>query len=409
MLNKLAVLSLVIFCWASTASAQYYDTLPKGVRMIFSRYIKSDVSSSYNQTQSETPYTYEIETDISTLEKIEDSTVQEVLEMFEPYPEAYNKISLGTHRMEGDASVEVNVFAFGYGITDRVMAYVGVPIYDARVNIRYTKEKNSSEQEVAETLQNMYGDNWAQTLGNIVEKVYAIDGGTIQSGVTNALGYEELGDWQAQGLGDIEFGLMYNFLRKDDYGFLVTFGGVAPTGYVDDPDILQDIGFGDGQWDAFVEFGGGYVLDKNLVFNAWTRYTHQFESEKELRVPYNEDISISDRKANFYQKLGNRTDVGISSDIFINDWLKFIPTWFYTHTAAAKYYSEDDTANRILAQNSESYSQSLKLQAQFSTVRLFHQKKFIAPGLINVGYQTMLEGRNTPKVDLLEVEFRMYF
>ena len=408
MLKNFVLVSFFILC-SFNVNAQYYSTLPKGVRMLFSRYIKSDVSSSYNQGQSETPYAYEIETDIRTLEKIEDDTVQEILDLFKDYPEAYEKISLGTHKMEANASVEVNVFAFGYGITDRVMAYVGVPIYDARVNLKYTKEKNSSQKEVAETLQNMYGDNWAQTLGNVVEKVYGIDGGTIQSGVTNALGYEELGDWQAKGLGDIELGLMYNFVNKDDYGFLATFGAVAPTGYVDDPDILQDMGFGDGQWDAFVELGGGYIIDKNLVFNSWTRYTYQFESEKELRVPYNQDISISDQKANFYQKLGNKTDIGLSADIYLSDWFKFIPTFLYSHTDATKYYSADDTANQILGQNTESYSQSLKLQGQLSSVRLFAQNKFVAPGLINFAYQTMLEGKNTPKVDLIEVEFRMYF
>ena len=117
--KKFLILSFFILC-SFNVNAQYYDTLPKGVRMVFSKYIKSDVSSSYNQTQAETPYAYEIETDIRTLEKIEDDTVQEILEMFAPYPEAYEKLSLGTHKVSGDASVEVNVFAFGYGITNRI-------------------------------------------------------------------------------------------------------------------------------------------------------------------------------------------------------------------------------------------------------------------------------------------------
>lgn len=404
------ILTFLLIC-SFSAKAQYYDTLPKGVRMMFSRYIKSDVSSSFNQSQSETPYAYEIQTDIKTLESIEDERVKEVLDLFAPYPEAYNQINLGTHAMDADASVEVNVFAFGYGITDRVMAYVGIPIYDARVNLRYQRTANGSQKQVAETLQSVYGgsDNFAQTLGNIVDKVYGIDGGTIQSGITNALGYEELGDWQAQGLGDVEFGLMYNFFRRDDYGFMVTVGGIAPTGYVDDPDVLQDIGFGDGQWDGFVELGGGYIVDQDLVLNAWTRYTYQFESERRLRVPYNEDLSISDTTADFYQKLGNRTDIGLSVDMFMSDWFKFTPQYMITSTEKAQYFSPDERANELLAQNTDSYSQSLRLQGQLTSVRLYGQNKFVAPGLINVAYQTMLEGRNTPKVDLIEVEFRMYF
>jgi hypothetical protein len=401
---------VVIFSLFSiVASAQYYDTLPKGVRLLSTRYVQSNIESSYNKTQSETPYVFEIDASIENLQKIDNEVVQETLRLFEAYPEAYEKLSLGSHKLEGSAEVNVNVFAVGFGITSRVTAYIGMPIYDASVNLKYSRSKVSTNKEVAEILQKEYGDNWAQTLGNIVDGLFSVDENIIQSGIVNTLGYEELGNWNGAGLGDIEFGVMYNFLRTDDFGIMATIGGVAPTGYVDDPDVLQDIGFGDGQWDAFLELGGGYQLSKNIYLNTWSRYTYQLESTKELRTPYNEDIFLSNKKDDYLEKLGNKFSVGINSEILLNDWFKLQPAYIVNRTGKAKYESSNSTANKILAKNSESSSQNIRLLAQISSVKLFSQDKFLLPAQINFSYQTMIEGKNTPKVDLLEIDFRLYF
>ena len=407
MLKKLACISLFV---ASTSSfAQYYDTLPKGVRLVMSRYVHSDIKSSYNHTNQEQAFNYEIDANIKTLEDINDPTLNKALEVVKPYSEAYDKINLGSHKIEADAQVDVNVFGGGYGITDRVTAYVGFPIYKAKVNVDYKKTKNDSNKEVSEILQNEYGDNLAQSLGNFVENIYDINGSTIQSAFVNAMGYNELGDWEGQGLGDTELGIMYNFIRESNYGFLATFGVVAPTGYVDDPDIIQDIGFGDGQWDAFIEFGGGRVLSKNIVLNAYTRYTHQFASQKTLRVPYSEDVSISDQKSSFTEKLGNKLQLVTEVEYIANDWLKFKPAYIYKYTGQSEYESSNSRSNQLLEANTESYSSNLKLLGQITSVNLFHQKKFLLPAQINASYQTMLSGKNTPKSDLLEIEFRMFF
>ncbi len=404
--------SIVFFLFslfALSANAQYYSTLPKGVRLILNRNIQSDVKSSYNRTQSETPYAYKIEANVETLSKIDNKEVQEALELFKPYPEAYEKLSLGTHTLDAKAEVNVNVYGFGYGITDRMTAYIGMPIYDAKVRIKYGRPSDSSNKEVAEVLQKQYGDDWAQTLGNITEALVNVDEHMLQSALVNTLGYDELGTWEGQGLGDTEFGLMYNFVKKEKWGLMATFGGVAPTGYVDDPDLIQDIGFGDGQWDAFAEFGGGYTLSPTFGINAWARYTHQFASEKTLRTPFSRSIPLGDTKAKFREKLGNNWLLSFSSDIFLNDWLKFQPEYIYSYTEKAKYDSDNKLANALLAEGSDSYFHNFKLSMQLSSVNLFLKQKFMLPAQLNISHQTMLEGRNTPKVDLTEIEVRMFF
>ena len=407
-LHKLLV--LLILSYISVDSyAHYYDTLPKGVNSFVSRYIKSDINSSYNQSKTLSPFTFKVNADIKMLEDINDPTLNDILDVFNTYPDAYSAISLGTHKFDAKADVNVDVFALAYGITDRITAYVGVPIYKANVNINYTRIKNDSLDEVSDILQDTNGDDLAQTIGNIVENLYEVDESLIQSGIVNALEYDELGDWQGEGLGDTELGIMYNFLREKKYGMMATFGLVAPTGYVDDPDLLQDIGFGDGQWDVFAEFGGGYELRDDITINAWTRYTYQFASTKKLRVPLASDTNLGAENASFEEKLGNKILFGTNIDYYINDWFKLQPGLVFDFISEAEYSSSDAQANRRLAKDTESYSQNIKMLAQFSSLKLFKQKKFVLPAQINLSLQKMMDGKNVPKTDLAEIEFRFYF
>lgn len=403
------LLTASLILMSTNLYAQYYKTLPKGVRLIMGKHVESSINSSYNNSQKESPYSYELDIDISMLEKIDEDTIKDALNLFKPYENAYESINFGTHKIEAQAKVSVDAYAFGFGITNNITAYIGVPIYRADVNVNYKKIKSNNNKEVAALLQNEYGDNWAQTLGNIVENFYDIDAPTIQSAIVNGLGYEQLGKWSGSGLGDIEAGAMFNVSRKKDYGFLLTLGTIIPTGYVDDPDIIQDIGFGDGQWDLFVEFGGGRVFSKYITLNSYARYTHQLASKKDLRTPYSESVTLSDHKNSYNEKLGDKIILETNLEVSPTEWLTLKPALIYNYTQQAKYESSNKVANKILALNSESNSTNLKLLAQFSTVSFYKQKKFLLPAEFNIAYNKMVDGKNTPKVDTVEFEFRMYF
>ena len=400
---------LLYFMVPLTGFSQYYKTLPKGVGMFSFNNYRSEISSSYNKSQSETPYAVKIEATVENLSLIDNSVVQEALDLFKPYPEAYEKLSLGTHYIDGEAEVNVDVYAMAYGISDKVTAYIGIPLYDAKVKVHYERTDSSSNKEVAEALQKQYGDDWAQTLGNIVDKMFDVDGSIIQSALVNSLGYDELGTWSAKGPGDVELGIMYNFIKDKKYGLKTTIGAVAPTGYVDDPDLIQDIGFGDGQWDAFLEFGGGYRISSILSFNAWGRYTHQFANEKTLRVPYSKDIPLSNEKKKFREKLGNKILINVNAVIEFTDWFKITPGYSIEHIEKAEYFSNNQQANDSLAKDTESYSQSYQISAQLTSVSSYLKQEFLIPAELGYTYKSMVEGKNTAKVELHGMELRLFF
>jgi hypothetical protein len=409
-LPQLIGLFFIFGMFQSIAYAQYYRTLPKGVRsFVYRNYQTSEISSSYNHSKNEIPYGYEINANAAALDGIENETIQSVLDLYRAYPNAFNALSLGTYKIAARAQVNVDAYGLAYGVTDRLSVYFGVPIYKANVNIDYRRKAGNNYQQVADILQQYTTDDWAQTMGNITEQLPDLDGHTIQSLIVNNFGYDQIGSWEGEGAGDTEFGMIYNFYNDGKLGASTWLGGVAPTGYVDDPDILQDIGFGDGQWDAFVEVGAGYTVNKWLTLNTWGRYTYQFPTEKELRIPFTESFAISDETGTFTEKLGDKMDFAFYGTFTINDWLSVTPTYLYTHNEIAQYDSPYGIANELLGQNTESVSHSMRLSMDVTSVNLFSKGSFPIPLTATFSYLKMIEGRNIPKVDRLEFEFKMFF
>lgn len=421
-LNKRAIIfasTLLISYLASSISniayAQYYRTLPKGVRLGVYRNVKSQVDSSFNRSSSESPFSYELKADVNFLESIENEGVQTALELLNPYPDAYNKINLGEYKIQAQANVNVDGYGFAYGITNKLTAYMALPIFSANVSLKYNRTQSNNYKDVADSLQNTTGDDLAQAIGDFVDEYsnqLDVDGSFIQNLVTNGFGYDEVGSWQGSGIGDIELGMMYNFLTRRKYGLLVSAGAVAPTGRIDDPDIIQDIGFGDGQWDLFTEFGGSYHLSRSFVVNSFVRYTHQLSSDKDLRVPFSEDISFGDEKTRFNEKLGDKFLFHLSNEYYANDWLTFKADYEYERIAQAQYRAYDSNysySNSYLANNTESSSHTARVTGEITSVGLYQKKKFVLPGAVKFIYQTTLEGTNTAKIDRYELEFRMFF
>lgn len=407
------VLKIILFLFSLVVTtqvhAQYYKTLPKGVRLGVVRNVQtSNIDSEFNRNKSENPLSYEIDASATNLEGIDDERVKAILDILKQYPEAYNNLSGGSYKISANAQMNIMGYGMAYGITDIVTAYTALPMYDARVKMKYRRTKGNTFQDTAELLQGEPDDE-AGTIGNIVEELPDIDGALIQSLVTNTFNYNEVGDWQGQGPGDLEFGILYNFHTAYDYGLLLTFGGVAPTGYVDDPDTLQDVGFGDGQWDAFVEFGGSYIFNSRFVTNSWLRYTHQFAADKRLRIPIDQEVNAGSETGTFNEKLGDKIMFDLDVDYIPSDWYNFNIAYVYEYIGESSYESQYGEANDYLAFNSDSSSHNIRLKAELNSVNKFTQNEFAIPAQIKFFYQTMVGGYNTPKVDRYEIEFRMFF
>lgn len=408
---------MLIFSSAFLASsfcafAGYYDTLPKGVRLLEYRYIQTDtVTSEFSRNKIKKDYQFDIPMDSSSLENLNTVTADIFNYLKSISPTAYEKFSFGEYRINGKGNVSVQVAGLAYGLTNRTTVYAGLPIYKGRVTLDIERTKDNNHAQVASVLQQSGNTAEAQVFADFASQLPDANGELLQSALVNYLGYKPIGNWNATGLGDLELGMTHRFTSWDNGGLAFTVGLIAPTGRTDDPDILQDIPFGDGQWDAFGEFGGGIIIPKlRLSLDSFFRYTYQMPSTKVLRVAENADFpEIATEKGKFKESLGFKFDYNLLSTVSLYDWVSPYAGYIFNYQASSKYESEYKLANQLLSQGTEAYTHSAIMGANFSTVNAFKRGKFFMPFTTDLSAQRSFDGLNTPRYTRYNVKFRFYF
>ncbi len=409
-MRQLGLLALSSLFVISGAYAQVHRTLPKGVRMLAYRNINTTkIDATYNQAQAVTPLSYNINANADTLENANSAAKLYFEQLQAISPEAYDQLTFGEFNISAEAQLQVHGFGGGYGITEKLTVYGILPYYNARVNIKYKQIRGSNSEAVADQVQQSGQGDIDSTIGNITGAIPSATGTVVQSVLVNTFGYDEIGDWQGSGYGDFELGAMYRLIDRGTWGFAVSSGVVAPTGREDDPDLLQDIAFGDGQWDVFVEGAYGFVLNDSLMFGTTLRYTYQAPSEKNLRIPESRDFTISDRKGDFVVKYGDKVDAVFSSTYTISDWFSLTPAYEVNYQMSSQYDSVYGEADGYLEYNSDRIGHVGRLSASISSIQPFLKKKFALPAQINFNVQQTLAGKNVPKMGRFEVELRMLF
>lgn len=404
----LALSSLFVI---SSAYAQVFRTLPKGVRLFEYRNVNTtEVDATYNQTQSARPLAYNVNADAKSLEDVSEAIKIYFQELQTISPEAYESMTFGKFKLSATAQVQVHGFGGAYGVTDRLTVFGILPYYNAQVKMKYQQIQAGNTQQVADQVQQSGQGDIDSTLANITGALPDANGNLLQSVVVNTFQYQELGDWQGAGYGDLEMGAIYRLVDKGTWGIATTAGFKAPTGRVDDPDLLQDFGFGDGQWDVFGEGAYGYVFNDNWMIGVTSRYTYQApDSSRTLRVPMSRDVPLSDKKDEFYVKLGDRLDNTFSATYTFNDWFSVTGAYELNYQAASEFDSEYSDANGWLARDTASQEQVARLTATMSSIQPFLKKKFILPASIYMNAQRTVTGKNVPEITRLEVGFRMLF
>jgi len=288
------------------------------------------------------------------------------------------------------------------------MFYGEIAYYNATVRARMSRTSGNTYEDVARLLEQNGGAQNTIVAENLRQMIDANEG-TIQSVVTNYYDYKPIGDWYGKGFGDMETGFMAKVIDKGVTGLLLYPGVVLPTGRQDDPDILQDIGFGDGQFDFFGEAASGYVVNDKLSFGTIFRYTYQAPTTKTLRVPTQRDFKLSDQSGEFNVKYGDRVRWALNSRYNLNDWVSFTPSYTFMYEKQAEYDSKYGVANEYLAYNSDKLEHQVQLTTTFSSITPFLKKQFLLPAQVNVNLVKTIAGRNVPNMGRFEVEFRMLF
>ncbi|MFP5386675.1 MAG: hypothetical protein ACLGHN_11385 [Bacteriovoracia bacterium] len=398
------LLGIFLFTTFSTVYAQAWKVLPKGVRIVGYRNVTTGkISENFNQSGQESSLGASFRIDATTFNEFTGNLIASNLD-----EDAYNALVVGEYEVDAEAQFNVHGMGFGYGITDKVMFYAEVAYYDAQVKTNIKRTAGNSYAEVARMLEANGGTQnaiIAENLRNMVD----VNEGTIQSVITNYYGYKPIGDWYGSGYGDMETGFMTKLIDKGYTGLMFYPGVILPTGREDDPDILQDVGFGDGQFDVFGEVATGYVVNDKLSFGTNFRYTYQAPTKKTLRVPEYRDFQLSKERGEFDIKYGDKINWSLNTTYVVSDWLSFTPVYRFMYQQSSVYDSEFSQANDYLAYNSDKMEHQAQLTTSISSITPFLKKEFLLPAQLNINLVKTIGGKNVPAAERFEFEFRMLF
>jgi hypothetical protein len=386
----------------------YYETLPRGVRVLGVRMTKSSgVDSTFDSSAKEVAIGMRQSLGAQELQAIPEISSY-LAQIAAVNPEAFRDLTLGEFSLNAEADVNVVSTGLGWGITDKLSLYGQLSFYRAEVAMSYNQIRNGNLVQVGQELKKSDSD-LAQTVGGIAGNISGINGSNLQYLFTQTLGYKPLGKWYGSGYGDLEAGAIYNFYNETNWGLAGIAGIVAPTGVADDPDIVQDISFGDGQWDVFAELGGGIFLTPEYQLDGWVRYTVQLPASDTLRVPLDESFAYGKDSANFRYDLGDMIDIVTTAHWTYNNWLSFYGGQEFRYQFESDFDSPIEYANQIYESNSDRWLEKIRIGAVLSSVKLFQSKQFVLPGSIEFRLSQVIAGKNTVKEGRAEMEFRLYF
>lgn len=221
-------------------------------------------------------------------------------------------------------------------------------------------------------------------------------------------GYQKPGNWEAFGLGDLELGLKYSFLRNDLFSLAAKGGVRLPTGHTDDPDNLTDLAFGDGQTDLGTTILADYTGLSNTLVNGLLKYTVQLPDKQPLRVPQEGELFASN-KENIKRNLGDVLDAAVYAQYTFLTLFNVNASYAYSFKQKDSYQSADGLSTARLSENSSQQKHLADVGIGFSTLPWVRQGTFALPMELGVNLQLPVAGKNVAKATTVNLEYMVYF
>lgn len=403
----------IVLMTVNTVMGASYDTLPKGVStVVFKQVMANNIESKFNDRGEKESINLKEEFSSSRLEELSSIIKGYFDELKSLSPNGYNNFSLGEYSTEIKADLTAQGLGYGRGITDRLTVYGSLPFYHIKTDVRIIQSKKSTISDVQNDVQYRPTNSvLSKFVQDLTMQLPNSSAELLQSFVVNYYGYKPIGKWEKSALGDAEIGFIYRLTDFDNMGASLSSGLVLPTGDADDPDSLQDVATGDGQYDTFLEVAAGMdVYQKLIQVDLKSRYTYQFASDKVVRTYDDADMPLSKVKSKVNEKLGNKFDTTLTVTYNYNDWLNFHTAYILNTTSKASYSNLNDLKIKdALEAYSTNEANWVKIGANFSTVNLYRQNKFFMPFEVGVSVQRLLDAKNLNGYDRIDFDFRMYF
>lgn len=399
--------------FAALAFASETKTPPKGISFFYFRNSQINLSGEYLSSGAKTNFDIHGRIDGATLNQIAPASQAMFAQLQAIDPALAASVDFGKIDLSPRPELEHRVFAFGHGVTDRLMLVGVMPLFEASVEMRGGYNDTGSVNQVVNQLRssqyngNTAADLWAQVLSQFPQ----LSGSLLQSVIVNEMGYRPLGSWTGSGVGDVMVYGQYLFLDQGGFKQAVRAGTTAPTGHQDDPDNLVDIPFGDGYWAPFAELVNEYyAMNNSLRLNVRGKYIQPLPAKKTYRLYEDPEFPLSSSKATLGYRGGASFIFTAGAEyVFYNEMFSATGSFAREYRQADSIDSVPGYDVSILEKDTQKKSDSVMAGIEFSSIGLFQKKKFPLPIKTGVYYAKVIGGVNTADYDAYVLDFTMLF
>jgi hypothetical protein len=290
---------------------------------------------------------------------------------------------------------EVNL-KFFYGLTDKLSIGVKIPY------LWYENEVSAGVNTVNATLgfNPFYGRPAAPfgiplipvQFGGVKNDSLATE--LVQDTLVQDYGYKRIASWSDQGIGDIEVGGRYQYLKTNNWRLAFTGAVRLPTGNVDDPDNLVDLGFGSGAWALLFRSNNDFTGFENMILNATLEYDLVLPDKETLRVPSDVNNPITSNKEEVSRDLGDIYKLKLSGDYALPRGFGIHLLYAYAGQLKDSISGNQGFAYQSLEDETDWTYQEYKIGLSYSTIPLYKEKKFPLPLVFGVEYEDVFAGTN---------------
>jgi hypothetical protein len=310
-----------------------------------------------------------------------------------------------------------------YGITDRVTAGVRIP-YWWLTNTVSGRLNSGVESSANVGLNPGFGRPGQPPLLPLSRGGLPLTTEDIQQLIGPGLpgipgfGFKRFDSFSDHGIGDLEVGFRYQYLRTNDWLLAFTGGARFPTGRVDDPDNLTDAGFGSGAYALLFRLNHDYTISNlwkgpqgptadetlggrapgtapgTVVLNGTIRYDLVLPDTQVKRVPDQVNNPLTTNKENVSRDLGDIIELEASAHYNFLTGLTLLSLYRYGFKLQDHVSGHQGFAYHSLEEETDYTEQIFIVSLAYSTFPLYLRKKFALPLTASVSYRNRFAGSN---------------
>ncbi len=395
------VCNTTIYAFEST------KVLPKGVRNL-------DIRSVYTQTSQKTDLhgdKVSLAVDLykplklSNVLQGEEGLKKAQLQAFMLARGFQETDTVGDFRASLNAQINVWAPVFAWGITDTITLAAALPYYSTSTDINVGFKTNAGGDALLKAFEEP-AVNYYYAAVEAADKF--ADAVNRLNGRLEKNQYQPLEGWNQSGWGDLTLAGKDLIVNGPVLKSSATLGLIAPTGRKDNPNILTDLPYGDGQWDIFGQITFDQILGPHLFLNQFAKYTYQRSDRKAVRWKTFEE-TVEAPRYNTKFKLGDKVDAGVSlqfeQDSGFNGGLGAL----YFRKFGDDYDVNDLASKNELQRATDQDAVYWEARAGYSTVEAYRRKEFALPMNVTVEYRKQYESRNLAVTDFTQLDLNLFF